>query len=194
MDATEARAVADEERSRLEELVGRAMRGDREVLPALRDALDRYPALAKQAGDLAARAEDAWLDLLAGQDLFTAEAVRRQLAALRAELAGPQPSPLERLVVDRIAACFLQLQYADVTYAQARDPGASVAALREMQRRQEGAERRYQAALRQLAVIRKLLRPALSPLQLALGPVGEDAAVPKARATRVTAPQLAEVN
>ena len=193
MDATEARAVADEERSRLEGLVSRAMRGDREVLPALRDALDRHPALARQAGDLAARAEDAWLDLLAGQDLFTAEAVRRRLAALRAELAGPQPSPLERLVVDRIAACFLQLQYADVTYALARDPGASVAALREMQRRQEGAERRYQAALRQLAVIRKLLRPALSPLQLALGPVGEERAAPK-RPTTAASPRLAGVN
>ena len=193
MDATEARAVADEERARLEGLVSRAMRGDREVLPALRDALDRYPALAKQAGDLAARAEDAWLGLLAGEDLFTAEAVRRRLAALRAELAGPQPQPLERLVVDRIAACFLQLQYADVTYALARDPGASVAALREMQRRQEGAERRYQAALRQLAVIRKLLRPALSPLQLALGPVGGERAVPMRQATAAS-PRLAGVN
>ena len=192
MDATETRAVADEERSRLEGLVSRALRGDREVLPALRDALDRHPALARQAGDLAARAEDAWLDLLAGQDLFTAEAVRRRLAALRAELAGPQPQPLERLVVDRIAACFLQLQYADVTYAQARDPGASVAALREMHRRQEGAERRYQAALRQLAVIRKLLRPALSPLQLALGTTSETA-VPKRRTT-IASPRLAGVN
>jgi hypothetical protein len=193
MDATEARAVADEERARLEGLVSRAMRGDREVLPALRDALDRHPALARQAGDLAARAEDAWLDLLAGQDLFTAEAVRRRLAALRAELAGPQPQPLERLVVDRIAACFLQLQYADVTYAQARDPGASVAALREMQRRQEGAERRYQAALRQLAVIRKLLRPALSPLQVAAGIVAEERAAPK-RQTTTASPRLAGVN
>ena len=121
------------------------------------------------------------------------EAGHRYTAARCAARPGPQPSPLERLVVDRIAACFLQLQYADVTYALARDPGASVAALREMQRRQEGAERRYQAALRQLAVIRKLLRPALSPLQLALGTVSEERAAPK-RQTTPASTRLAGVN
>jgi hypothetical protein len=168
------------------------MHGDREVLPELRDALDRYPALAKKGGDLGAMAEEAWLNLLAGKDLFTAEAVRLQRAALRAELAGPHPSRLEELIIDRIAACFVMLQYADISNTLARGPEVTLAALREMQRRQEGAERRYQAALRQLAVIRKLLRPALSPLQLALGTTTETS-VPK-RQTMITSPRLAGLN
>jgi hypothetical protein len=162
----------DQTFERLRELVARAQAGDASVLPALREALDADPSLWQRCGDLAAQAQAAWLQLLAGHDLFLHESVQRKLEALRLELAGPDPSPLERLVVERILAGWLQVHYADSSYAQARGPQAAPAVLREMQRRQESAQRRYLAAVKQLALIRRLLRPAVSPLQLAV-PVPE---------------------
>lgn len=44
--------------------------------------------------------------LLGGEkNLAFREAIRRELKELRAELEGSNPTPMERLLVDRIAAC-----------------------------------------------------------------------------------------
>jgi hypothetical protein len=169
----------------LQELARRTQQGDRSVLPELRRALDRHPEVWQAYGDLAAQAQAAWLDLLSGPDMLLQESVERKLAALRADLAGPEPSPLERLLVERVVACWLQTMYADALYAQAREPQATPSVLRELMRRQESAQRRYLAAIRQLAVVRKLLRPALSPLQMVMSPVTE---APAGRRARCAAP------
>ena len=179
---------------RLAELVERAQQGDLSVLPLLRDALVADPAVWQQYGDLAAQAQEAWLQLLAGTDYMLAESVRLKLGALRHELGAEGASPLEKLLIERIVACWLQTHYADALYAQARGPQSTASVRQELMKRQESSQRRYLAAIKQLALVRKLLRPALSPLQLAHCTVSEDATVPKARGNRVTAPRLAEVN
>ena len=179
---------------RLAELVQRAQQGDLSVLPLLRDALVADPAVWQQYGDLAAQAQEAWLQLLPGTDHLLAESVRLKLGALRHELGAEGASPLEKLLIERIVACWLQTHYADALYAQARGPQSTASVRQELMKRQESSQRRYLAAIKQLALVRKLLKPALSPLQLALGTVSEDATVPKARGNRVTAPRLAEVN
>ncbi len=169
----------------LRELVHRAQQGDHTALPELRRALDADPALWNEYGDLARQSEGAWLRLLAGKDLVLFECVQRKLGALRAELAGPEPSPLERLLVERVAACWLQTLYADAIYAQSQGPGATPAVLRELMRRQESAQRRYLDAIKKLTLVRKLLKPALSPLELASRPVRE---APAVRLHRASAP------
>ncbi len=175
---------------RLRRLVERAQAGDQGVLPELRQALDAEPAVWRQYGDLAAQAQAAWLRLLAGPDLLLQESVERKLAELRAELAGPEPSRVEQLLVERVAACWLQTMYADALYAQAKGPEATPAVLRELMKRQESSQRRYLAAIRQLALVRKLLRPALSPLDLATRQVQEK---PLVRLARSTVPTEGEV-
>ena len=179
---------------RLAELVQRAQQGDLSVLPLLRDALVADPSIWQEYGDLAAQAQEAWLQLLAGTDYMLAESVRLKLGALRHELGAEGASPLEKLLIERIVACWLQTHYADALYAQARGPQSTASVRQELMKRQESSQRRYLAAIKQLALIRKLFKPALSPLQLAQARVSEDAAAPKARATRVTAPRLVEVN
>jgi hypothetical protein len=62
-------------------------------------------AIWAEAGELAQMAEDAWIRPIAGEDEVFADGLRRKLAALRAELAGGELSPLERLLVDRVAVC-----------------------------------------------------------------------------------------
>jgi hypothetical protein len=195
LSGTEERADArrPHDEDRLAELVQRAQQGDVAALPLLREALEADPSLWQEYGDLAAQAQESWLQLLAGTDYLLAEAVRLKLAALRQELSAEGASPLEKLLIERVIACWLQTCYSDSVYAQARGPQSTTSVRQELMKRQDSSQRRYLAAIKQLALVRKLLRPALSPLQLALGPVGEERATPK-RPTTAAAPRLAGVN
>jgi hypothetical protein len=177
---------------RLAELVQRAQQGDVTVLPLLREALEADPTVWQEYGDLAAQAQEAWLQLLAGTDYLLAESVRFKVAAMRQELGAEGASPLEKLLVERIVACWLQTHYADALYAQAKGPQSTASVRQELMKRQDSSQRRYLAAIKQLALVRKLLKPALSPLQLALGTTTETA-VPK-RQTTITSPRLAGIN
>jgi hypothetical protein len=179
---------------RLAELVRRAQQGDLTVLPLLREALEADPSLWQEYGDLAAQAQEAWLRLLGGTDYLLSESVRLKLAALRQELGTEGASPLEKLLIERVAACWLQTHYADALYAQAKGPGSTPSVRQELMKRQESSQRRYLAAIKQLALVRKLLKPALSPPQLAQSTVSEDAAVPRARGARVPSLRLVGVD
>ena len=153
----------------LADLVGRARAGDPSALPLVRRYLDAHPEVWRVGGDVARHAREVWVDLVAGPDPVAAEAVRRKLDELTAALGGPGSTPLEALLVDRVVACWLQAHYADATYAQARGPGSTPAVRTELMKRQESAQRRYLASVKQLAVVRKLqsgLRPP-APLRLA---------------------------
>ena len=195
LSGTEERADArrPHDEDRLAELVQRAQQGDVAALPLLREALEGDPSLWQEYGDLAAQAQEAWLQLLAGTDYLLAEAVRLKLAALRQELSVEGASPLEKLLIERVIACWLQTCYSDSVYAQAKGPSSTPSVRQELMKRQDSSQRRYLAAIKQLALVRKLLKPALSPLQLALGPVGEERATPK-RPTTAASPRLAGVN
>ena len=145
----------------LARLLDRARRGDPAALPALRAVLEEHPEVWRHAGDLAAHAERAWVELAVGPDLLAREALTRHLAALKAELAGPAPTPLERLLVERVAATWLQVSYADAAAAQARDVSVKQAEL--AMERQDRAHRRHLAAVATLATVRRLLPAAPSP-------------------------------
>jgi hypothetical protein len=151
--------------------VRRAEEGDESVLPELRAALNVNGWVWQDYGNLGRQSEAAWLQLIAGKNLMLHESTRRKAEQLRAELAGPEPSPLERLLVDRVVACWLQVNYADAAYAQQKGstPAQHTAALR----RQNSAQQRHLQAAKALAAVRRLLRPAPSPLELLRAPVGE---------------------
>jgi hypothetical protein len=143
-----------EELLQLQALVQRGMQGDREVLPTLRTLLDTQPALWTEVGTLITEVEQSWLQLLTGDDLVTREVLLRQLQAWKAELAGPQPTPLERLLCERIAVCWLQAHQAELWAVQhIAQPDAW------SEQRQDRAQARFLAAIKALAQVRKLLQP-----------------------------------
>src|SRR5262249_25022212 len=82
----------------LRELLQRAQRGDGQVLPALRAALDRDSRLWQHYGDLALQAECSLVTATAGNNQLLAESLVRKLAAMKTELVGPSATPLERLL------------------------------------------------------------------------------------------------
>jgi hypothetical protein len=151
---------------RVQALVDRAVKGDRTVLPELSHVLDRHPEMWRDCGDLALQATEAWLKLTAGNDLLALESLRRKAKELNHEIAGEHPSPLERLLAERVAATWLQVNYADLAYSQGNRAGASSALVRSLIERQESAQRSHLAAVKQLALVRKLLKPAPSPSEL----------------------------
>jgi hypothetical protein len=83
--------------------------------------------------------------------------VKERLALLKQELAGPNPNPIERLLVDRVGACWLQLAYADTMEADFRE--GSFADGDYNQRKQDRAHRRFLSAVKMLATVRRLTLP-----------------------------------
>ena len=89
-------------------LLQRAQAGDPAVLSELRELLGSRPELWRRLGDLAGHVEEVLVGLAAGRSLLARESVRRRMDELRAELAGPAPSPVEKLLVGRAVVCWAQ--------------------------------------------------------------------------------------
>ena len=138
----------------------RADKGDVEALRELRRVYDTLPDLWRQAGDLARQAELSWVAAAMGKNLAAAEAVERMAAQLRRQLAGEDAPPLERLLAERAVVCWLQLNYVDTMMAQRLGgDGLSRGQIAMYQEWLDRAQKRYLAALKTLAQVRKLLVP-----------------------------------
>ena len=140
-------------------LLKQAEQGDPAGLPALRTYMDQSPSFWEQGGDIAKATQRALLDQAAGENLVIRETLARKCAALTQELAGPTPSPLERLLVERIVLCWLHLHCAEATYLTLQDLSLQQAAFH--QARISKAQARYLAAIRTLAQVRRLGVPAV---------------------------------
>src|SRR5262249_2835477 len=104
-------------------LLLRAQQGDVSVQGPLRDLLDNRPELWQRMGDLVGHVGEALLTLASGKSLLARESIRRRIDELRADLAGPSPSPVERLLVDRVVVCWAACHLADLDALQKAQAG-----------------------------------------------------------------------
>jgi hypothetical protein len=144
----------------LKALLKRSQSGDHTALPVVRKLLDDPYYLRLFGGELAENAANSFLRAMSEKDIGFAEAARKKMELMRAELLGANPTPVERLLVERIVACWLQVQDADIRAAQ----GQKDATLRWAdfhQRRMDAANKRFLSAVKALALVRKLAVPAL---------------------------------
>jgi hypothetical protein len=142
---------------KLRSLTEKAEDGDREVVRDLREILDTSPDLAwrliKGPGKIA---EDALInEFTRDGDLASKELLKHQLESMRMEVAGQNPSPLERLLAERIVATWLQVQLFDAYYAYGTK-GGTITQDEFRQKRLDRAHRRYLSAVKTLAQIRKM--------------------------------------
>lgn len=144
----------------VETLLQRAAQHDPAALKALRDLFDQHPRLWQRLGDLATQAQSALIDVIAQRHPIARAALNRRLATLRTDLTGPDPAPLETLLIDRIIACWLQLHHADQEYAQ-RYERLSLKQIDYYQRRQSRAQQRYLDAIRALMQYRRIGQPTI---------------------------------
>ncbi len=142
------------DKEKLMALIDRAQQGDEGALPLLRQVLDEAPRVA-QIIDLARNVERSIIEEMSGNDVFTQEAIPRNLKAMRREIAGEHPSPLERLLAERITVCWLELQYSQTIYAQ-HSGNLSITQSDYHQRRIDKAHSRYLSSIKALAQIRKM--------------------------------------
>ncbi len=141
-------------------LLPRANAGDPKALAALRAALAADPAAWRDLGDLGRLGRTSLIAKIGGKNTVISEALERRVGALREELGGPAPPPLEQLLIDRIVSNWLHLHHAEAIYAQ-RTGDLTLKQDEYWQRTVDRAQRRYLASLKALAEIRRLPLPAL---------------------------------
>jgi hypothetical protein len=143
----------------LKQLLDRAQAGDNSALPRLRAILEDPVAVDVLGGDLARDAQARLIDKYAGKNHMLRESLLRKLDLLRAEVAGPAPSPLERLLTERILSCWLHLHRLEAIYNGAEPLSLDFGEY--YQRSIQRAQKNYLAAIKALATVRKLALPAL---------------------------------
>ena len=156
-DTAQSPQPAPTESRSLQDIIECARRGDTSVLPELRRALQDHPELWKVSGNLAAHAEGAILQLIARSNLYLAEIAARFAVAQRQELAGPQASPLEKLLVEKVVATNLLVCFFESEVGQHEGTDASQRFKEYLHTRLDQATRRLLDAMTTLARIRKLL-------------------------------------
>jgi hypothetical protein len=108
-------------------------------------------------GDLAVRAELA-LVALATTTLSERAQLVRHLERRRTELDGPTPTPIERILVDRVVTCELHLSYLEELFVEALKE-RNVGAQRHLEHLVAGANGRYLQSIKTLAQVRRLIIP-----------------------------------
>lgn len=159
----------------VDDLVKLALNGDEAFLRQLlkesgtKDAAKLKPLIRRTAesprirdvlGSIAHQAEASWIAMYA-RDEFSKEATDNKLRLMKKELEGDSPTPLEKLLVHRIIVCWLQLHYVETKLAQRLEEGLSSETIKLYQKWLDRAQKRYLAAIKMLAVIRKLGVPAI---------------------------------
>ena len=142
---------------RLRQLVKKAENGTKKAVPEIRRILEESPELAWRYMTLAKLSERLFIAKMSrDKDLAAKELMEHQLAAMREEIAGANPSPLERLLAERIVATWLQIQLFEGLYASGMYMSMTIAKSSYYQRRIDQTHRRHLSAIRTLAQIRKL--------------------------------------
>ena len=138
------------------EIMKRAELGDTSVVPALRTMLREDDDELLDAGHLARMA----LARAASKegDLLTREIYIRQMEKDAEELAGPNPSPLEKVLAERVAISRFRCYYYECLCAMGlRKDTLNVDAHKH--KRLAAAQRDFLSACRALAQVRKLELP-----------------------------------
>jgi hypothetical protein len=151
-EAEERREIIE----RLNDLTKKALKGNRKVVPEIRQILERNPELAWRLANLANAAERLLIGKVTEEkDLATEEILEHQLDLMRQEVAGENASPLERLLAERVVVTWLQVQLFEALYF--RDlHNLTLHQANYYQKRIDRAHRNHLSAIRTLAQIRKL--------------------------------------
>jgi hypothetical protein len=143
--------VSDEE---IASLVQRTMRGDPTSISAVRSLLAEGgvgQALVDGLGSSAEWLRQGLVSKAGGKNVLVEEAIRRKIDAVRADLEGPNPTPIERLLAERAAFCWFIVYWYENSFLESDLH----------QQRIDRAHARFLAAVRTLAQVRKLALPAL---------------------------------
>jgi hypothetical protein len=140
------------------ELVHRGQMGDESVMPLFRALMDaKKPPIAFE--DTAKSTVRSVVEMMNPTDLIRREIDRREIQSTAAELAGPNPTPIERMLTARVALCWHLVNWAECAYAQNLE-GMSFVKAEHYQKRIDRIHRRHLSAVKALVWVRRAQQPA----------------------------------
>jgi hypothetical protein len=154
--------VAEETRS----LITRANQGDTEALKILKErSKDWTLELVAPIGFTKTIRETIAKPAVAEGRLYALFSLVRESELLAQNLAGPNPSPLERLLAEQISVNWLAVRAAEVLHEAAGK--ISIDLLPQFQSRIDAAHRRLMTSIKTLAQVQRLQIPALVQVNIA---------------------------
>jgi hypothetical protein len=143
-------------------LLEKARKGDESCLPKVKALLADSERGANAIDFCGSSAE--WLRQAVAKrashgNVLGREAVRRKLDKVRAELEGPNPTPIECLLAERASLCWFVANWYEESFVNT--DSLSLALADYYQRRIDRAHRRFLSAVETLARVRKLALPFL---------------------------------
>jgi CRP-like cAMP-binding protein len=160
--ALELSKEAKDRLAKLEELSDKAENGDKEAREELRRALRASsPAVVAEASRLAKKGEWGLIKTAAAGDPLAEEALLTRLELMRSEIAGPDPSPLEVLLTEKIVAMWMLTELLELLVSaqltvSAKDKRVSHSFHKFYLGWLEQAHRRLLNTIRELARVRRL--------------------------------------
>ena len=143
--------------TQLREIIQKATHGDETNIAVIRELMTHPGQAERYKGNLGGEVLRLATAIEAFKNCVKREAVTATLKTLRADLEGPSPTPLEKLLVERILVNWVFLHHVERKIIM---DAACVPALEAVyQKTLERAQRRYLASIRALAEIRRLAVP-----------------------------------
>jgi hypothetical protein len=146
----------------LDALCDRANNGDKSCLPEVRALLadgGRGMALREANGSPSEWLRRHLVEKACGKNVLIKEAMEQEMDDLQADLSGPNPTPIEKLLAERASICWFIVNRYEDTYV--KSSGWSIDQAEFHHRKIDKAHARFLSALRTLAQVRKLAVPAI---------------------------------
>ncbi len=162
MQELELSKDAKERLAELEELSARAEGGDKAARAELRKAVRQSsPEIVREASDIARRGQWGLIKTAAAGDPLVEEALAARLDLMRREIGGPDPTPLEVLLVERVVSCWILLELLELLNSAYLSHGAKSQQLPHSFLKfylgwQEQVNRRFLSTIKELAKLRRL--------------------------------------
>jgi hypothetical protein len=137
-----------------------------EDILAFRNELDQIPDLWRVFGDMCRQAEIQLIDTFQ-VPRSSQEAMRIGMDNVRQSLGYSDASPLEKMLIDQVALCWLRLSIVELKHVNNTRGSTGIPQADYWDRTLSAAQRRYLRAIETLARVRRLLRP--SAVQVNIG-------------------------
>jgi len=162
VQALELSKDARERLAELEELSAQAEGGDKAARRELRKAVhESSPEIIREASDIARRGQWGLIKTAAAGEPLMEEALVARLDLMRLEIGGPNATPLEVLLTERVVSCWILLEFLELlTSAQLilvdKSKKLPPSFLKFYLGWQEQVHRRFLSAIRDLAKVQRL--------------------------------------
>jgi hypothetical protein len=145
-----------------QDLLERAVQGGEDCRSGIRALVadpERGEIYRERLGSSAGWLKQSLIERAGGENVLAQESIREKLDAVQADLEGPNPTAIERLLAERASLCWFLVHWSE--HASVNAGSQAIAQADYSQRKIDRAHARFLSAVRTLAQVRKLAVPTL---------------------------------